>query len=362
MIVDYAVYEGGHRVPDRVALDDLQERCRIGRGFAWIGLYEPTAEEFEAVTREFGLHKLAVDDAINAHQRPKLERYGDTLFVVLKTARWDAEADDVRFGEVLVFLGDDFIISVRHGGDGLHDVRENLELQPDLLEAGPSAALHAIVDSIVDGYEPVVESLDASIAGIERDVFSGSRRNPAERIFARKRDVLELYGGIVPLLEPVEILARAGFPQINPVDEAVLPGRARPPAARVRARPAAARGADERPHGEPDAGEHPPERGRPQDLRLGGDHRRPDADHRGLRHELRPHAGARLVVRLSGCARPDGDDLRPALLALQDERLALTKPIRSYIASKVGAAAAEAFSAPMASIRSSSGSSERSAR
>jgi magnesium transporter len=216
VIVDYAVYEGGHRVPDEIALGDLQERSRIGSGFAWIGLYEPTAEEFEAVTAEFGLHKLAVDDAINAHQRPKLERYGDSLFLVLKTARWDAEADDVRFGEVLVFLGEDFIISVRHGGDGLHDVREKLELQPDLLGAGPSAALHAIVDSIVDGYEPVVESLDASIGGIERDVFSGSRRNPAERIFARKRDVLELYGGIVPLLEPVEVLARAGFPQINP--------------------------------------------------------------------------------------------------------------------------------------------------
>ena len=216
MIVDYAVYEGGRRVPDEVALDELQDRCRVGRGFAWIGLYEPTAEEFEAVTQEFGLHKLAVEDAIKAHQRPKLERYGDSLFVVLKTARWDAEIDDVRFGEVLVFLGEGFIISVRHGGSGLHDVREKLELQPDLLEAGPSAALHAIVDSVVDGYEPVVESLDTAIAAIERDVFSGSRRNPAERIFARKRDVLELYGAIVPLLEPVEILARAGFPQINP--------------------------------------------------------------------------------------------------------------------------------------------------
>src|SRR4051794_964137 len=215
-IVDYAVYEGGHRVPDEIALDELQERCRVGRGFAWIGLYEPTAEEFEAVTQEFGLHRLAVEDAIKAHQRPKLERYGDSLFVVLKTARWDAEADDVRFGEVLVFLGEDFIISVRHAGRDLRDVREKLELQPELLEAGPSAALHAIVDSVVDGYEPVVESLDSSITAIERDVFSGSRRNPAERIFARKRDVLELHGAIVPLLEPIEILARAGFPQINP--------------------------------------------------------------------------------------------------------------------------------------------------
>jgi magnesium transporter len=216
VIVDYAVYEGGHRVPDEIALDELQERCRVGRGFAWIGLYEPTAEEFEAVTREFGLHRLAVEDAIKAHQRPKLEPYGDSLFVVLKTARWDAEADDVRFGEVLVFLGEDFIISVRHAGRDLRDVREKLELQPELLEAGPSAALHAIVDSVVDGYEPVVESLDSSITAIERDVFSGSRRNPAERIFARKRDVLELHGAIVPLLEPIEILARAGFPQINP--------------------------------------------------------------------------------------------------------------------------------------------------
>lgn len=216
MIVDYAIYEGGHRVRDKIPLDELQERCTIGHGFAWIGLYEPTAEEFAAVTGEFDLHPLAVEDAIDAHQRPKLERYGDSLFLVLKTARWDAEADDVRFGEVLIFVGDDFIISVRHGGNSLHDVREDLELHPDLLEAGPSAALYAIVDSIVDGYEPVVESLDASIGGIERDVFSGSRRNPAERIFDRKRDVLELYGAIVPLLEPMEILARAGFPEINP--------------------------------------------------------------------------------------------------------------------------------------------------
>jgi magnesium transporter len=220
VIVDYAVYESGHRVPDEVALDELQERCRVGRGFAWIGLYEPTADEFDAVTREFGLHKLAVEDAINAHQRPKVERYGDSLFLVLKTARWDAEADDVFFGEVMVFLGEDFIIAVRQGGTGLHEVREQLELHPELLEAGPSAALYAIVDSIVDGYEPVVESLDAAIGAIERDVFSGSRRNPAERIFARKRDVLELYGAIVPLLEPVEILARAGFPQIDPATKA----------------------------------------------------------------------------------------------------------------------------------------------
>lgn len=216
MIVDYAVYEGGHRVEDAIPLDELHERSQANHGFAWIGLFEPTAEEFDSVAGEFDLHPLAVEDAITAHQRPKVERYGDSLLFVLKTARWDVEADDVRFGEVLLFIGDDFIISVRHGELDLHGIRRQLETQPDILECGPSAVLYAIVDSVVDGYEPVVEALDASISGIERDVFSGSRRNPTERIFARKRDVLELYGAIVPLLEPVEILARAGFPQINP--------------------------------------------------------------------------------------------------------------------------------------------------
>jgi magnesium transporter len=215
-VVDNAVYVDGRRLALPSNLDETYRLQESSGGMAWIGLYRPDPAEIHSVAEEFDLHPLAVEDAVSAHQRPKLERYGDSLFLVLKTARWDAEIDDVRFGEVLVFLGEDFIISVRHGGRGLHDVREKLELQPELLEAGPSAALHAIVDSVVDGYEPVVESLDTSIAAIERDVFSGSRRNPAERIFARKRDVLELYGAIVPLLEPVEVLARAGFPQINP--------------------------------------------------------------------------------------------------------------------------------------------------
>jgi magnesium transporter len=220
VIVDYAVYEGGHRVPGPIPLDELYDRSRSGHAFAWIGLQEPTADEFDSVAREFNLHRLAVEDAIKAHQRPKLEKYGDSLLFVLKTARWDAEADDVRFGEVLLFIGEDFIVSVRHGELDLHGVREELELHPDLLECGPSAVLHGIVDRVVDGYEPVVEALDAAVAAIERDVFSGSRRNPTERIFERKRDVLELHGAVAPLLEPVEILARGGFPQVHPTTKA----------------------------------------------------------------------------------------------------------------------------------------------
>jgi magnesium transporter len=220
VIVDYAVYESGRRVDGPIALDELHERSRANHGFAWIGLHEPTADELDSVAREFDLHPLAVEDAIKAHQRPKLERYGDVLLLVLKTARWDEEADDVRFGEVLLFIGDDFVISVRHGELDLHGVREDLELHPDLLECGPSAVVHGIVDRVVDGYEPVVEALDASVTAIERDVFSGSRRNPAERIFARKRDVLEMHGAVFPLLEPVEILARGGFPEVHPATKA----------------------------------------------------------------------------------------------------------------------------------------------
>src|SRR5262249_15626337 len=164
VIVDYAVYEGGHRVEEAIPLDELHERSQANHGFAWIGLFEPTADEFDSVAGEFDLHPLAVEDAITAHQRPKLDRYGDSLLLVLKTARWDAEAVDVSFGEVLLFIGDDFIISVRHGELDLHGVRRQLESQPDILDCGPSAVLYAIVDSVVDGYEPVVEALDASIS------------------------------------------------------------------------------------------------------------------------------------------------------------------------------------------------------
>jgi magnesium transporter len=157
------------------------------------------------VRREFELHELAVEDAIKAHQRPKLEIYGDSLFLVLKTARW--ESGDIELGEILVFVGQGFIVSVRHGETALHEVRLRLEERPDLLRCGPGAALHAIVDKVVDDYGPVVEQLDAAIKEVEAEVFSGGRTNPAERIYALKRDVLEVHGAIVPLLGPVQELA-----------------------------------------------------------------------------------------------------------------------------------------------------------
>jgi magnesium transporter len=214
MLVDCAVYENGRRRPGALALEDAYEACRRNGSFAWIGLYEPTEDEFDSVRREFDLHELAVEDAINAHQRPKLEVYGDSLFIVLKTARWRTEAEAIELGEILLFVGDGFLVSVRHGETELHDVRLRLEQRPDLLELGETAALHAIVDRVVDDYEPVVDALDEAIKRVEAEVFSPGRSNPAERIYRLKRDVLELDGAIIPFLEPVGQLANGEYPLV----------------------------------------------------------------------------------------------------------------------------------------------------
>ena len=157
MLVDRAVYRDGQRAVDSRDLADMAAACRDGGGIAWIGLYRPTHEEFAEVTREFDLHELAVEDAVNAHQRPKLERYGDTLFCVLHPARYIDESETVEFGEVHVFAGPQFVITVRHSeAPDLAAVRGGLEARPDLLRRGTVAILHAIMDRVVDDYTPVV--------------------------------------------------------------------------------------------------------------------------------------------------------------------------------------------------------------
>src|ERR671915_107341 len=151
MIVDCAVYENGRRRDGAVPVHEAMEACRERGAFTWIGLCEPTEEEFDSIRREFDLHELAVEDAIHAHQRPKLEVYGDTVFIVLKTARYIDPEEVVRLGEILIFLGNDFIITVRHGeASELKDVRQGLEEEPELLAHGPGAVLHAIVDEVID--------------------------------------------------------------------------------------------------------------------------------------------------------------------------------------------------------------------
>jgi magnesium transporter len=217
VIVDCAIYDDGVRRDGKVELAHAyDERQKEGK-FVWIGLYEPTEEEFDSLRREFDLHPLAVEDAIHAHQRPKLEIYDEMVFLVLKTARYVDPTEVIELGEVLVFLGDDFLITVRHGeASSLTPVREALDAHPERLRHGPSSALHAILDRIVDDYQPAIEGLDTDIDEVEEQLFSGQRVNPAERIYRLQREVLSFRKATAPLVDPIDKLARGQYGQIHP--------------------------------------------------------------------------------------------------------------------------------------------------
>ncbi|HZM39154.1 MAG TPA: magnesium and cobalt transport protein CorA [Acidimicrobiales bacterium] len=208
MIVDCAVYTEGKRQPGVLRVEDALEAARCAPdSFVWIGLHEPSEEEFDLVAAEFQLHPLAIEDAVTAHQRSKLEKYGDCLFLVFKTARYDDAQEIIEFSELQLFAGHGFVITVRHGAaSALAPVRRQLEDEPDHLAAGPTAVVHAILDRVVDDYVPVLDGLDQDIVEIEAQVFSPERSNPAERIYKLKRQVLDLYRNVEPLLEPLERL------------------------------------------------------------------------------------------------------------------------------------------------------------
>lgn len=216
MIVDCALYEDGHRVEGMLPLDEVPAACRRPNAFVWLGLYEPTEEEFAAVNRAFHLHELAVEDAIHAHQRPKLEVYDESLFVVLKTARYLDVEESVEFGEILIFLGEGFIVVTRHGeASALGPVRRTVEGRPNLLRCGPGAVLHAIVDRVVDDYGPVMAGVDRDIREVELEVFSEQSENPVERIYKLKREVLEIRRVTLPLEEALEALHDRKFELIH---------------------------------------------------------------------------------------------------------------------------------------------------
>jgi magnesium transporter len=216
MIIDCAVYHDGDRRPGELALADAFEAASNDDAFVWIGLYEPDEHEFESVRREFNLHELAVEDAIKAHQRPKLEVYDDSLFVVLKTARYLEAEEVVEFGEIMLFLGPQFVVTVRHKpASELRGVRKQIESRPDLLRFGPSAVLYAIVDRVVDDYLPVIDGLDQDIKEVEKEVFSEAGSNPAERIYMLKREVIEFHQSTAPLTEPLDRLVRGQVPLLH---------------------------------------------------------------------------------------------------------------------------------------------------
>jgi magnesium transporter len=217
MIVDCAIYEEGKRRDGRVDLEHAYDVRHQPGKFVWIGLYEPTEEEFASLQREFSLHPLAVEDAIHAHQRPKLEVYGDMIFLVLKTARYVDPTEVIQLGEVLVFLGDDYIITVRHGeASELRAVREALEADPKHLRRGPGAVLHAILDRVVDDYQPAIEGLETDIEEVEEQLFTAERSNPTERIYRLQREVLQFRKASAPLVEPIAKLAAGHYGQIHP--------------------------------------------------------------------------------------------------------------------------------------------------
>ncbi|MER7764196.1 magnesium and cobalt transport protein CorA [Streptomyces sp. NPDC097619] len=228
-VVDCAVYRDGRRQPGGcLSPREAMRRARAEGGFVWIGLHEPTEAEFAGIAAEFGLHPLAVEDAVHAHQRPKLERYDDILFTVFKTVHYvehaelTATSEVVATGEVMCFTGRDFVITVRHGGQGsLKGLRHRLQGEPELLAAGPSSVLHAIADHVVDGYLAVAAAVQDDIDEVESAVFAapakGSPRGAdAGRIYQLKREVLEFKRAVVPLQRPMELLSERPMRLVDP--------------------------------------------------------------------------------------------------------------------------------------------------
>jgi len=218
MIIDCAHYRDGRRQGEgAVPLEEAAARCGQG-GFVWLGLFEPGAAELAQVRDTFGLHELAVEDAQTFHMRPKVESYdGDVRLVILRTARYDDEAEEVEFGEISVFLAPTFVITVRQGvASELREARQRLEHRPELLAAGSSSALWAILDQVVDGYAPVVAGLERDIDQIEATVFSGAVA-PTERIYSLRREATDFYRAVHPLLGVVATVERAtAAPELQP--------------------------------------------------------------------------------------------------------------------------------------------------
>jgi magnesium transporter len=222
VIVDCAVYRNGNRMQlpgDAKDVDSALDAAQEPDDFVWIGLYRPSEEEMDEVAKKLNLHPLAVEDAVRAHQRPKLERYDDDLlFMVLKTLWYVDRDDDVETGEIAIFIGKKYVVTVRHGEHGeLHEVRNRLEESADVLGHGPFAVLWAVCDSVVDNYETVASELENDVQEIELEVFAATRGDQSKQIYHLKREVAEFRRAVVPLREPLLRFAQRQVPGMQDV-------------------------------------------------------------------------------------------------------------------------------------------------
>jgi magnesium transporter len=218
VIVDCAHYRDGRRQHEgKMDPEQAAAICRAEPGFVWLGMFEPSHDELETVQTIFGLHELAVEDARSFHLRPKVEQYeGGIAFAVLRTAHYVEQRQVVEFGEISIFVGPGFVITVRQGsGSDLHEARLRLEERPKLLEEGPASVLWAILDKVVDDYAPVVEGLERDIEAIERMVFSGAAA-PTHGIYQLRREATDFYRAVHPLLGPAAAITQGGVLEISP--------------------------------------------------------------------------------------------------------------------------------------------------
>ena len=217
MIVDCAHYRDGRRQHEEPLDIEAAAAAAHGDGdFVWLGLHEPGDDELALAEKAFGLHELAVEDARNAHQRPKIEDYGGrTFFIVLKTARYDDEREEVDFGEINIFAGPGYVITVRHGtASGLGAARQRLQERPELLAKGPAAIVWAILDKVVDDYAPVVAGIEDDIEEVEQEIFH-QHQDSTQRIYFLKREVIEFHRAVSPLLGPLELLERGAYTRVD---------------------------------------------------------------------------------------------------------------------------------------------------
>jgi magnesium transporter len=216
VIVDCAHYRDGRRQHEGPLDIDRAAAAAQGEGdFVWLGLHDPDGAEIERIAELFGLHELAVEDARHAHQRPKLEDYDRSFFIVLRPARYVDETEEVEFGEIHIFAGPGYVIAVRHGmASGLKEARRRLEEHPDLLTSGPAAVVWAILDKVVDDYGPVVAGIEDDIEEVETQIFE-ERLDSTQRIYFLKREVIEFHRAVAPLLVPLEALERGGYVEVD---------------------------------------------------------------------------------------------------------------------------------------------------